>query len=171
MAAAVEITRRDHAAADLRREAARCRDSDAARRMLALALVLEGRSRTDAARSCGMDRQTLRDWVHRYNQSGLDGLSDKQGRTGPKPRLSPEQETEVAELVRKGPDPKQDGVVRWRRVDVARVIQARFGVTLAERTVGGILHRLGFSHISTRPRHPAADTAAQASFRVRSAPS
>ena len=127
MAAAVEITRRDHAAADLRREAARCRDSDAARRMLALALVLEGRSRTDAARSCGMDRQTLRDWVHRYNRSGLDGLSDKQGRTGPKPRLSPEQETEVAELVRKGPDPKQDGVVRWRRVDVARVIQARFG--------------------------------------------
>src|ERR1700759_5646869 len=77
MAAAVELTRNDHTATDLRREAARSRDSDAARRMLALALVQEGQSRTDAARSCGMDRQTLRDWVHRYNESGLDGLSDK----------------------------------------------------------------------------------------------
>jgi len=90
--AAIEITRDDHSAADLRREAARSRDSDAARRMLALALVREGQSRTDAARCCGMDRQTLCDWVHRYNESGLSGLSDKQGRTGLKPRLSPEQE-------------------------------------------------------------------------------
>jgi transposase len=168
---AIEITRDDHSAADLRREAARSRDSDAARRMLALALVREGQSRTDAARCCGMDRQTLRDWVHRYNESGLSGLSDKQGRTGPKPRLSLDQEAEIAELVRKGPDPEQDGVVRWRRLDVARVIHARFGVTLAERTVGGLLRRLGFSHISTRPRHPEADAAAQASFRARSAPS
>lgn len=169
--AAIEITRDDHNAADLRREAARSRDSDAARRMLALALVREGQSRTDAARCCGMDRQTLCDWVHRYNESGLSGLSDKQGRTGPKPRLSAEQEAEIAELVRKGPDLEHDRVVRWRRVDLAWVIKARFGVTLAERTVGGLLHRLGFSHISTRPRHPEANAAAQASFRVRSAPS
>ncbi len=68
---AVAITRRDLSAGDLRREAARTRDAKAARRMLAIALVLEGRSRGDAAESCGMDRQTLRDWAHRYNAEGL----------------------------------------------------------------------------------------------------
>ena len=135
--------------------------------MLALAFVKEGCSRTETAQSCGMDRQTLRDWVHRYNDAGLSGLSDKKGRTGPQPRLSPAQEAEVAKRVRTGPDVKEDGVVRWRRMDLARVIKARFDVVLAERTVGGLLRRLGFSHISARPRHPNADAAAQASFGVR----
>ena len=171
MAEGLAITRSEHTAAELRQAAARCRDSDAARRMLALAFVKEGVSRTEAAQSCGMDRQTLRDWVHRYNDAGLAGLSDKKGRTGPKPRLSPEQETEVAEMVRKGPDLKKDGIVRWRRVDLAQMIKARFDVILAERTVGGLLRRLGFSHVSARPRHPQADAAAQASFEARSAPS
>ena len=69
--AAIAITRNDHDAAGFRRAAAASRDADAARRMLALALVLEGASRADAARACGMDRQTLRDWVHRYNDESL----------------------------------------------------------------------------------------------------
>ena len=171
MAQGLAITRDDHSAVDLRRAAQRCRDSAAARRMLALALVKEGRSRTEAAQSCGMDRQTLRDWVHRYNDSGLDGLSDKKGRTGARRLLSPEQEAEVARMVRKGPDLEKDGVVRWRRADLARVIKDRFDVVVAERTVGELLRRLGFSHVSPRPRHPKADAAAQASFGARSAPS
>ena len=171
MAQGLAITRDDPTAAELRQAAVRTRDSDAARRMLALALIKEGRSRIEAAQSCGMDRQTLRDWVLRYNDTGLAGLSDKKGRTGPKPRLSPEQQAEIAALVRKGPDPVEDGVIRWRRNDLARIIKARFDVVLAERTVGGLLHRLGFSHMSPRPRHPKADAAAQASFGMRSAPS
>jgi len=138
MAQGLAIMRDEHTAA-----ASRCRDSDVARRMLALGLVREGRSRAEAAQSCGMDRQTLRDWVHRYNDAGLAGLSDKKGRTGPKPRLSPEHAAEVAGIVRKGPEPIQDGVVRWRRVDLARVIKARFEVVVAERSVGGLLRRLG----------------------------
>ena len=64
---AVAVTRRELSAAELRREAARSRDAKAARRMLAIALVLEGRPRGEAAAQCGMDRQTLRDWAHRYN--------------------------------------------------------------------------------------------------------
>ena len=74
---AVEITRRERSAGELRREAGRTKDAKASRRMLALALVLDGRSRTEAAESCGMDRQTLRDWVHRYNAEGLAGLFDR----------------------------------------------------------------------------------------------
>src|SRR5215203_5327496 len=101
---AVAITRRDLSAGDLRREAARTRDAKAARRMLAIALVLEGRSREDAAESCGMDRQTLRDWAHRYNAEGLAGLADLPRRNGPRPRLSPGQEAMVAEWAEQGPD-------------------------------------------------------------------
>ena len=107
----VEITRTELTATDLRRAAARSRDADAARRMLALALVLEGRSRREAAESCGMDRQTLRDWVIRYNKGGLAGLSDRTP-PGPSCRLSPEQMAELSEIVEAGPDPAVDHVVR-----------------------------------------------------------
>ena len=86
-----------------------------------MALVLEGRSRTEAAQACGMNRQTLRDWAHRYNDEGLAGLSDRKA-PGPKPRLSPEQQVEVAALVRSGPDLAEHGVVRWRRADLPKVI-------------------------------------------------
>jgi transposase len=128
MSAAVKLTRLDHTTAEFRQAAAACADSDAARRMLTLAIVREGGSRADAARLCGMDRQTLRDWVHRYNELGLVGLSDKAGRRCPKPRLSTDQARLVAEMVRKGPDLAEDGVVRWRRIDLARSIQAKLGV-------------------------------------------
>lgn len=129
--------------------------------MLALALVLEGASRSDAARACGMDRQTLRDWVHRYNAAGLAGLFDHQGGRGPARRLSPAQESWVAEQIRRGPDRARHGVVRWRRIDLARAIAAEFGVILAERTVGSLLRRLGFRRMSVRPRHPGQDNQAQ----------
>ena len=112
-----------------------------------------------------MDRQTLRDWVHRYNAEGLAGLSDRKGAVGPKRRLSPEQEADVAEWVRRGPDLAEHGVVRWRRADLARAIEARFGVVLAERSVGDVLRRLGFRRLVARPRHLGQDAAAQASFR------
>jgi len=163
--AAVAITRGEYDAAGLRRAAAASRDADAARRMLALALIMDGHTRSDAAALCGMDRQTLRDWVHRYNAEGLPGLSDRRGAVGPKPRLSPEQEIAIAALVRTGPNLAEHGVVRWRRADLAAVIAARFGVRLAERTVGTLLRRLGFVRLSVRPRHPAHDAAAQSAHK------
>ena len=160
MPAPVGITREEHSAADLRCAAARCRDGAASRRMLALALVKDGGSRAEAARSCGMDRQTLRDWVHRYNAGGLAALSDRWG-GGCKPRLNQVQRARLVELVRSGPDLAVHGVVRWRRIDLARVIAAEFDVTLAERTIGKLLRALGFSRISARPHHPEHDGAAQ----------
>src|SRR3954449_9966205 len=160
----VGITRREPGAGELRREAARCRDARAARRMLALALVLDGSSREEAARHAGMDRQTLRDWVHRYNAEGLPGLRDRP-RSGRRPRLSPGQEAELATAVERGPDPDRDGAVRWRRVDLKALIEARFGARLHERTVGKVPRRLGFTRLSVRPRHPKADEAAQAALK------
>ena len=159
----VEITRTEVSPAQLRRAATRSRDADAARRMLALALVLEGKSRKEAAESCGMDRQTLRDWVIRYNEMGLAGLSDRVP-PGPAFRLTPEQMAELAAIVEAGPDPAVDQVVRWRRVDLRRVIAARWDVAFHERSVGKLLHRLGFARLVVRPKHPQADPAAQAEW-------
>ncbi len=160
MPEALAITRDDFTAAELREAATHSKDANAARRMLALALVLEGYNRGEAGKLCGMDRQTLRDWVLRYNAEGVAGLCNRIA-AGPKPRLTPEQEALVAEMVRKGPDLAVDGVVRWRRVDLARVIKTQFHVTLAERSVGAMLRRLGFRRLSVRPRHPQQDPAAQ----------
>ncbi len=130
---AVEITRRDLSVAALRQAAARSQDANAARRMLAIALVLEGRSREAAAESCGMDRQTLRDWVHRYNAEGIAGLANRRA-PGPAPRLSAEQEAVVARWVEDGPKLERDGVVRWRCRDLQDRIGHEFGVSLHERT-------------------------------------
>lgn len=161
---AVAITRTDMSARELRGAAAKTADAKAARRMLAIALVIDGVDRKTAAESCGMDRQTLRDWVHRYNDEGLDGLSDRRS-AGPAPRLSPAQKAELAQMVRAGPDPATDGVVRWRRVDLQRRIAERFGVTMHERTVGKQLAALGFRRLSVRPRHPKSDPEAQEAFK------
>ena len=159
----VAIMRTEHTAAELRCHAAGSADASVARRLLALALVLDGHKREDAAWSAGMDRQTLRDWVHRHNADGLAGLSDRHG-GGVLPRLSPEQEAEVAGWMRRGPDVAVDGVVRWRCVGIQARIAREWGVALHERSVGKLPHRLRFARVSTRPRHPKADAAAQASF-------
>jgi transposase len=161
---AVAVRRLELDASDLRRAATRCRDAKAARRMLALALVLEGHAREAAARHAGMDRQTLRDWVHRYNAHGLAGLHDRP-HLGPKPRLTPEQMAELESIVEQGPDPERDGIVRWRRVDLKVLIERRFGVHLHERSVGKVLRRLGFARLSVRPKHPSSDPEAQAAFK------
>jgi transposase len=161
---AVSITRTDLSTRELRVAAAKAKDAKAARRMLAIGLVLEGVDRKTAAESCGMDRQTLRDWVHRYNAEGLEGLSDRRS-AGPAPRLSPAQKAELARMVREGPNPAVDGVVRWRRVDLQRRIEARFGVVMHERTVGKQLVALGFRRLSVRPQHPKSDPEAQETFK------
>jgi transposase len=136
--------------------------------MLAIALVLAGMDRKTAAKSCGMDRQTLRDWVHRYEAECLAGMGNRGG-AGRKRRLAPEQKEELAAWVESGPDPDTDGVVRWRRVDLKRRIEAEFGVVLHERTVGKHLAALGYRRLSVRPQHLNAAPAAQEAFKKTSA--
>jgi len=167
---ALEVTRLELSAEELRAAARRTKDSDQARRLLAIALVLEGASRTEAARVTGMDRQTLRDWVIRYNDEGVDGLCDRP-RSGRPAQLTPVQLAELAQLVEDGPDVDVHGVVRWRCIDLQAEIKERFGVAVSERHVGRLLKRLSFTHLSVRPRHPEADEAAQAAFKKTSPPS
>jgi len=135
MGLAVEVARKDLSVGQLRAEARRASDSKQARRILAIAMVLEGHPCQLAAQAGAMDRQTLRDWVHRYNADGLAGLVD-QPRSGRPGRLTGVQLAEVAQWVNDGPEREADGVVRWRCVDLRKRIAARFAVELHERTVG-----------------------------------
>ena len=143
-------------AEQFRVEAATAKDANQARRLLALAAIRDGKNRTEAARIGGMDRQTLRDWVHAFNNHGIDGLINKTP-PGRPCKLSAEQKAEIAKLAEAGPDFEKDGLVRWRRVDLARIAKTRFGVTVDEDTIGRVLREQGFSHISARPQHPEQD--------------
>jgi len=168
MGAAVEL-RQDLGADDLRRFAARAKDASQARRLLALAAALDGMNRSEAARIGGMDRQTLRDWAHRFNQHGPDGLIDVKP-PGRRARLSDEQKQVLKRLVEDGPDPETDGVVRWRCVDLKRVVRERFGIDLSEVSLGRVLKQLGFSRISARPQHPRQAPEAIEAFKKTSLP-
>lgn len=165
MAKAVVITNLEHSAEDLRRLASRERDGEVVRRLLAIALSLEGFSRTDAARRAGMERQTLRDWVHRYNESGVAGLRSKVA-LGPEPKLTAVQMAELRALVVAGPDPATDNIVRWRCADLRDQVARRFSVEVHERTIGKWLRQLGLTRLQPRPYHPRKDAEAQAAFKT-----
>jgi transposase len=160
----IEITNLEYSAADLRRLASREKDGQVVRRLLALALILEGHSRTEAAQMSGMDRQTLRDWVHRYNAEGLAGLTSRVG-LGPAPLLSAAQMAELLDIVLKGPDPETDKVVRWRCVDLREQVARRFSVEVTECTIGRWLRQLKLTRLQPRPYHPKKDLAAQETFK------
>lgn len=164
MGAAVPITRLDLTAQELRQAAGAEKNGAIARRLLALALVLDGIDRKTAAQTCGMDRQTLRDWVHRYNAEGLSGLGNLKP-PGRSSKLTAQQRAALVELVETGPDPARHGVVRWRRIDLRDELQRQFGIVLHERSVGKVLAKLGYRRLSVRPRHPRADAGAQEAFK------
>jgi transposase len=125
--------------------------------------------RWKAAEMNGMSGQTLCDWVHRYNAEGIAGLRNRASAGGAKPKLTEAQEAALVKWVDTGPDLKTDKLVRWRRQDLRDKLRSQFGVRLHERSVGKILHRLGFSHISVRPCHPKANADAQQAHKKTSA--
>lgn len=141
MSHALKIERTEYTSEELRELASRSKDGAQVRRMLALALVVGGRSRGEAAEQTGMDRQTLRDWVHRYNEHGIAGLKSRRP-AGRKPFLTSLQRAELLDLVLAGPDPQVHGVVRWRCVDLRDEVARRFSVQVHENTIGRWLHEL-----------------------------
>ena len=164
MGKAIEVTRMNSSARELRALAAGTRDGAVVRRLLAIALILEGHSRSEAARLNGMDRQTLRDWVHRYNDEGVSGLSSRlsPGRPG---ALNEAQLAELRAMVLEGPDPDRNQVIRWRCADLRDEIAARWSIELHERSVGRLLHRLNMARLQPRPHHRQKDVAAQEAYK------
>jgi transposase len=123
--------RTDYSASELRLLAKRAEGAGQVRRLLSLAAVVDGMSREEAAEIGAMDRQTLRDWVHRFNANGPAGLTNGKA-PGPRSKLSPEQKQELKRIVETPPDPIKDGVVRWRCVDLRHIIKQRFDVDLEQ---------------------------------------
>ena len=163
MGAAVAI-RTDMEAGELRRLARRERDGRVSARLIALASVLDGMSREAAARGAGMDRQTLRDWVIRFNAEGVAGLRDHP-RSGRPARMTEGQQATFKAVVLRGPDRERDGVSSWRVVDLCRVAEERFSVSYRESGMLRLLKSLDLSWQKVRPNHPKADKGAQERFK------
>jgi transposase len=156
--------RTDYTAGDVRRLAKWAKDAAQARRLLALAAVLEGTSRSEAAKVGGMDRQTLRDWVIRFNAQGPDGLINVPS-PGVPPKLNATHRAFLARIVEEGPIPAVHGVVRWRACDLIMRLHEEFGISVSDDTVYRALKDLGFSHVSARPKAYKQDPEAVEAFK------
>lgn len=161
--------RTDLEARELRALAAAETDARVSRRLLAIAMALDGGSREEAARCAGMDRQTLRDWVVRYNAEGVAGLRDRP-HTGRPPLLAPELEVELAQLIEAGPDLERDGVVEFRVRHIREIAMRHFGADYTRSGMQNRLHRMKLSYLKPRPIHPKTDPQAQETFKKTSQP-
>ena len=155
--------------AELRMLARRERDGRVSGRLLALANALDGMSREAAARAAGMDRQTLRDWVHRYDAEGIEGLRDRP-RPGRPCALDEGRQAALKALILKGPKLERDGCVAWRIRDLCRLVEDRFGVCYGETGMLRLVKSLDLSRQKARPVHPEADPGAQERFKKSSPP-
>lgn len=156
--------REDFDGACLRRLARSSKSANQARRLLALAEIYDGCSRTTAARIGGVGLQIVRDWVVRFNARGPDGLLD--GKAPGKPsRLNDAQRQALVEIVESGPIPAIHGVVRWRLIDLVQWLHEEFAVSLDETTVGRELRKLGYVKLTARPRHHAQNEFAMEAFK------
>ena len=153
--------RTDYTASEVRRFAKRAKDAAQARRLLAIAAVLDGASREEAAKIGGMDRQTLRDWVIRFNEQGPDGLINIPS-PGVPPKLDDMHKAFLARIVEEGPIPAIHGVVRWRACDLIMRLYEEFGLSVSDDTIYRALKELGFSHVSARPKAYKQDAEAMA---------
>lgn len=150
--------------AGLRRLAKATKDAAQGRRLLSLAEIYDGGTRTDAARIGGVGLQTVRDWVLRFNARGPDGLIDGKALGNPC-KLDDDQLRALAGIVESGPIPAIHGVVRWRLKDLAQWIWDEFRISLDETTVSRALKELGFRKLSARPRHHAQNELAIEDFK------
>ena len=154
----------DYTAGEVRRVAKRAKDAAQARRLLAIAAVLDGSSRTEAAEIGGMDRQTLRDWVVRFNEQGPEGLFNIPS-PGVPPKLDAAHRAFLARIVEEGPTPAVHGVVRWRACDLIMRLHEEFGLSVSDDTIYRVLRDLGFSHVSARPKAYKQDPEAVEAFK------
>ena len=161
--------RGDFDAAGLRAAARRTKDAAQARRLLALAAIYDGATRTEAAKIGGVTLQIVRDWVLRFNARGADGLIDRKA-PGQPPRLSDAHRAALAATLESGPIPAVHGVVRWRLVDLCQWLREEFRVSVAKQTLSRELRAMGWRKLSARPRHHAQAEGAVDLFKTPSPP-
>ncbi len=156
--------RDDFDGAALRGRAKAEKSGSVTRRLLALAAIYEGGSRTDAARIGGVGLQTVRDWVLRFNARGPDGLVDGKA-PGPKSKLDDAHRRALVATIEAGPIPAVHGVVRWRLIDLAQWIYDEYAISVTKQILSRELRALGYRKLSARPRHHAKNEAAADLFK------
>jgi transposase len=156
--------RGDFGAARLRGLAKKTKDAPQARRLLALAAIYDGATRTEAAKIGGVGLQIIRDWVLRFNARGPDGLIDGKS-TGQPSKLNDGQRQAIARMIESGPIPAIHGVVRWRLIDLAQWIFEEFRIAIAKQTLSRELRAMGYRKLSARPRHHAQAAGAVEDFK------
>ena len=144
--------RDDLSAVDVRAHARRCRDGAQVRRLLAIAAILDGGSRSDAAVIGGVTRQIVRDWVVRFNADGPEGLATRKA-PGPQTILNDGHRRALEVIIETGPIPAAHGVVRWRIIDLAQWLWDEFKVSISKQALGHELRTMGYRKLSARPRH------------------
>lgn len=158
------VLREDYDAARLRQAARDSDDASQVRRLLALAAIYDGASRTQAAGIGHVTLQIVRDWVLRFNAEGPDALIDRKA-PGKTPLLGPAERAALAQAIEDGPMPAVDGVVRWRLVDLAQWVWERFGISISRQTLGRELQAMSYRKLSARPRHHAQAAGAVEAFK------
>ena len=156
--------RDDFTADELTTIAKRSTDATQTRRLLALAAIYDGASRSEAARIGGVGLQIIRDWVLRFNREGPSGLVDRKA-PGRASLLSDKQRAALARVVESGTTPYLDGVVRWRLVDLVQWVWEELRIRISRQTLGRELREMGFRKLSARPRHHAQDPDVLAAFK------
>ena len=146
--------RDNFSAMDVRGYARRCKDGAQVRRLLAIATILDGGSRSDAALVGGVTRQIVRDWVLRFNADGPDGLVTRKA-PGPQTILNDGHRSALEEIIETGPIPASHGVVRWRIIDLVQWLWDEFKVSISKQALGHELRTMGYRKLSARPRHQA----------------
>ena len=163
MGAAIGL-RKDYDAGQLRGLAKRSVNAAQTRRLLALGLIYDGGSRTEAGRLGGVGLQTVRDWVLAFNAEGPAGLLDGKA-AGNVPLLNDAQRQALVQIVEAGPIPAAHGVVRWRLIDLAQWVFDEFAIAISKQTLSRELRALGFRKLSARLRHHAQDGEVVAAFK------
>ena len=168
MSAAIPL-RRDFDASQLRSLARKAKDGPQARRLLALAAIYDGATRTEAAEIGGVGLQIVRDWVSRFNARGPGGLLNGKS-PGQPSKLNDGQRQALIRMLESGPTPAVHGVVRWRLIDLAQWIFEEFRITIAKQTLSRELRSMGYRKLSARPRHHAQAAGAIEDFKKASPP-
>lgn len=161
--------RSDFDALALRAAARRSKHAAQARRLLALAAIYDGATRTEAARIGGVTLQIVHDWVMKFNAAGPDGLVDRKA-PGQPSRLNDTHRAALAAMIETGPIPAVHGVVRWRVIDLCQWVWEEYRVTVARQTLSRELRGMGYRKLSARPRHHAQAAGAIEAFKKVSPP-
>ena len=146
--------RSDFDADTVRAAARKSKDGPQTRRLLALAAIFDGATRTEAAKIGGVTVQIVRDWVVKFNAQGPEGLIDRKA-PGPSSKLNAAQRAALMAVVERGPMPFVHGVVRWRLVDLCQWLWEEFQISVAVQTMSRQLRALNLRKLSARPRHHA----------------